>query len=71
MNTAEIVKKARERKGMSRKQLSEITGISEQNIWNIENARVNPRMDTMLALMRAMDYDIVFKPKYKGGYYDD
>ena len=71
MNTAEIVKRARERKGLSRQQLSDKSGVCVQTIWNIENAKTNPTMDTMLALMRAMDYDIVFKPKYKGGYYDD
>ena len=71
MNTAEIVKRARERKGLSRQQLSEKSGVSQPTIWNIEAAKTNPTMDTMLALMRAMDYDIVFKPKYKGGYYDD
>ena len=53
------------------KQLSEKSGVSVQSIWNIENAKTNPTMDTMLALMRAMDYDIVFQPKYKGGYYGE
>ena len=70
MNTAEIVKRARERKGWSRKKLSEKSGVTQQTIWNIENAKTNPTMDKMLALMRAMDYDIVFKPKYKAGYYE-
>ena len=70
MTTAEIIKAARERKGLSMKQLSEKSGISVQSIWNIEKEKTNPTMDTMLALMRAMDYDIVFKPKYKGGYYE-
>ena len=71
MNTAEIVKTARENNGLSRAQLSERSRITVQTIWNIEHAKTNPTMDTMLALMRAMDYDIVFKPKYKGGYFDE
>ena len=70
MNTAEIVKTARLRKGLTMKQLSEKSGVTQQTIWNIENAKTNPTMDKMLALMRAMDYDIVFKPKYKAGYYE-
>ena len=70
MNIAEIVKRARERKGLSRQQLSDKSGVCVQTIWNIENAKTNPTMDTMLVLMRAMDYDIVFKPKYKAGYYE-
>ena len=71
MNTAEIIKTARARKGLSRKQLADRSGVNQSVIWNIEQGKTNPRMDTMLALMRAMDYDIVFKPKYKGGYYGD
>ena len=70
MNAAEIIKEARARKGLSRKQLADRSGVSQQTIWKIENAKTNPTMDTMLALMRAMDYDIVFKPKYKAGYYE-
>ena len=71
MNTAEIIRTARKRKGLTMKQLSEKSGVSLPTIWNVENERNTPSMDTMLALMRAMDYDIVYKPKYKGGYYDD
>ena len=71
MNTAEIVKTARKNNGLTMKQLSEKSGVSLPTIWNIENARNTPSMDTMLALMRAMDYDIVFNPRYKGGYYDE
>ena len=71
MNAAEIIKRARTRKGLTMKQLSEKSGVSLPTIWNLENARNTPSMDTMLALMSAMDYDIVFKPKYKGGYLDD
>lgn len=71
MNTAEIIRTARKRKSLTMKQLSEKSGVSLPTIWNIENERVTPSMDTMLALMRAMDYDIVFKPKYKGGYFDE
>ena len=71
MNTAEIIKTARKRKSLTMKQLSEKSGVSLPTIWNIENERNTPSMDTMLALMRAMDYDIVFKPRYKGGYFDE
>lgn len=71
MTTGEIVKTARLNKGLTMKQLSAKSGVSLPTIWNIENARNTPSMDTMLALMRAMDYDIVFNPRYKGGYYDE
>ena len=71
MTTAEIVKRARTNKNWTMKRLSEKSGVSLPTIWNIENERNTPSMDTMLALMRAMDYDIVFKPRYKGGYLDE
>lgn len=71
MNIAEIVKTTRKRKGLTMKQLADRSGTSLQTIFKIETNRVVPRMDTMLALMEAMDYEIVFKPKYKGGYYGE
>lgn len=71
MNIAEIVKTTRKRKGLTMKQLADRSGTSLQTIFKIETNRVVPRMDTMLALMEAMDYEIIFKPKYKGGYYGE
>lgn len=71
MNTGEIVKLIRKKKGLSRKQLADRAHITEQTVLNIENGSSSPRMDTMLAIMRALDYEIVFNPKYKGGYLDE
>ena len=71
MNTAEIVKTARKRKGLTMKQLSEKSGVSLPTIWNIENAKHAPSLETLLALMGAMDYEMIFKPRYKGGYYGE
>lgn len=69
MTTGEIVRRARERKGLSQSQLAKLSGISQPAICNIEADRVSPKMDTMLTIMRVLDYDIVFKPTYNGGYY--
>ena len=71
MNTAEIVKTARKRKGLTMRQLADKSGVSLPTIWNIENAKHTPTLDVLLALMRAMDYEMIFKPKYTGGYYGD
>ena len=71
MNTGEIVKLIRKKKGLSRKQLADRAHITEQTVLNIENGSSSPRMDTMLAIMRVLDYEIVFNPKYKGGYLDE
>jgi len=71
MNTGEIIRIIRKKRGLTRKQLADKSYISAQTILNIENGSVSPRMDTMLAIMRALDYEIVFNPKYKGGYSDE
>ena len=66
MNSGEIVKLIREKKGWSRAKLADKTSVSAQTISNIESGSVSPRMDTMLDIMRALDYEIIFNPKYKG-----
>lgn len=71
MTAGEIIRKARESKGFTMQELADRSGTSLQTIFKIETNRVTPRMDTMLALIEAMDYEIVFKPKYKGGYYGE
>lgn len=71
MTAGEIIRKARESKGFTMQELADRSGMSLQTIFKIETNRVSPKMDTMLALIEAMDYEVVFKPKYKGGYYDE
>lgn len=71
MTAGEIIRKARESKGFTMQELADRSGTSLQTIFKIETNSVTPRMDTMLALIEAMDYEIVFKPKYKGGYYGE
>ena len=71
MNSAEIVRTAREREGLTRKQLADKAGVEQATIWNIESGKVDPRMGTMLKIMQALGSDIVFNPKYRGGYYGE
>lgn len=71
MTAGEIIRTARESKGFTMQELADRSGTSLQTIFKIETNRVVPRMDTMLALIEAMDYEVVFKPKYKGGYYGE
>lgn len=71
MTAGEIIRTARESKGFTMQELADRSGTSLQTIFKIETNRVTPRMDTMLALIEAMDYEIVFKPKYKGGCYGE
>ena len=71
MNIAEIVKTTRKRKGLTMKQLADKAGVTAQTILNIEHEKHAPSLEELLAVMSAMDYEIVFKPRYKGGYYGE
>lgn len=71
MNSGQIVRTARERCGLTVAELADKAGLLSTTIYYIEKGDTSPRMDTMLQIMNALDYDIVFKPKYKGGYYGE
>lgn len=71
MTTGEIVKNARKKKGITMQELADKAGIALATLYNIEADNTTPRMDTMLAIMRVLDYEIRFVKRYKGGYYDD
>lgn len=71
MTTGQIVKTARERKGLTPKQLADQAEVSLATIYNIEQDKTSPRMDTMLTIMRTLGYEIKFLKRYTGRYYDD
>lgn len=71
MTTGQIVRKARKRKGLTVEQLANMTGVGRATIYNIEADKTSPRMDNMLAIMRVLDYEILFMKRYKGGYCDE
>lgn len=71
MKAGQIVRTAREREGLTRKELADKADLSLPTIYNIESGKTDPKMDTMLRIMRVLDYDIVFNPRYKGGYYGE
>lgn len=71
MKAGQIVQTARKREGLTRKQLAAKTGLTYMTIRNIETGKTDPKMDTMLRIMEALNYDIVFNPRYRGGYYGE
>lgn len=71
MNSGQIVRTARERNGLTVAELADKTGLHFTTIYSIEKGETSPKMDTMLRIMNALDYDIVFNPRYKGGYYGE
>lgn len=54
MRVGEKVRKVREARGLSQKGLAELSGVSEKQIWNIENG-ANCSLDTLRELAAVLD----------------
>lgn len=61
----EIVRSARKYAGYSQRQLENAAGVPRGSVNYIEHGRHSPNVDTVLKIMRACDWEIVFKPKYR------
>ncbi len=67
-NTVRILLwQVRANKGLTLRQLEELTGISRATLNNIENGKVSPRLDYLEKLAIAMDVRItdLFESDYK------
>ena len=54
----ESVKRQRAIKGLSRRALGELVGLSGQSIWNIETGRTDPKLVTLRKLAEALHVHI-------------
>ncbi|WP_051189059.1 helix-turn-helix domain-containing protein [Halalkalibacillus halophilus] len=54
---------ARERKGLSQRALSEISGIPQKTISRIESGKDVPKMSTLITLTEALDLEFSLKEK--------
>ena len=54
----ELVRLHREVKGMSQRELAEIIEVNETTIWRVENDRVTPTTDTLVAIADALEVGI-------------
>lgn len=68
MTTGELIKELRNKKGLTQKQLQEMTGINEADIRKIENNRRNPRDATLKKIADALEVDY---KRLKYAEYDD
>ena len=57
----EVIKKAREAKGITLRQLSELTGIDNANLSNIERGKIDPRLSTVKTICKALGLTIEIK----------
>ena len=60
---AETLKKARERKGLSQRALSELSGVRQYQISKVENGAVDLRLSSLVELARALDLDFKLIPR--------
>jgi HTH-type transcriptional regulator / antitoxin HipB len=59
----ERLQTARREKGMSQAALGQIVGLPQAHISGIESGRIVPRFDTLLDLVRVLDFDLVLVPR--------
>jgi transcriptional regulator with XRE-family HTH domain len=56
----EKIRAVRERRGLTLREVGERAGVSESLVSQIERNRVNPAIDTLLALAEALDLDLEY-----------
>jgi transcriptional regulator with XRE-family HTH domain len=54
---------ARKQRGWSQAELGEKVGLPQMHISSIETGKVVPRFDTLLDLVRVLDYDLLLVPR--------
>jgi transcriptional regulator with XRE-family HTH domain len=55
--------KARQKRGWSQAELGQRVGLPQMHISAIETGKVVPRFDTLLELVRVLDYDLLLVPR--------
>ncbi len=61
MDLGTTVKRLREKKGMSRTEVSDAAGISESHLKKIENGIRKPGLETYRKIMGVLEVDVVLK----------
>lgn len=59
----QALKEARERKGLSQRALSQLSGVPQGHISKIENGVVNLRVSSLLEIARALDMELSLVPR--------
>ena len=57
------LKKAREERGWSQRDLASRLGLTQTHISGIESGKIVPRYDTLLELVRILDRDLLMVPR--------
>ena len=62
MTLGQKLKKLRTEKGLTQKQLSEITGVKQSAISRLENGNANTQIDSLIKLFAAMNMKMQVVP---------
>ncbi len=60
---ARTLRKAREAKGLSQRELGKKAGVPQGHISKIENGAVDLRLSSLVALARALDLELALAPR--------
>jgi len=60
----------RKQRGLSQHQLSQMAGIPQGHLSNLEKEKVDPRLSTLLEVARSLDLEIFLAPKSLRTYID-
>ena len=61
--TASHLKEARERSGISQRELSKLSGVPQGQISKIENGSVDLRLSSLIELARALELEVMLVPR--------
>ena len=57
------LKEARKKRGWTQRDLVSRVGLTQRHISGIESGKIVPRYDTLLELVRILDYDLLMVPR--------
>jgi transcriptional regulator with XRE-family HTH domain len=57
------LKESRNKRGWSQAELGQRAGLPQMHISGIESGKIVPRFDTLLDLVRVLDYDLLMVPR--------
>ena len=66
MNTGEVIKRCRRKRGFTQKHLSDKSGIPTATVSSVETNARNTSVETFVKLLKAMDYDLAVMDRRAG-----
>lgn len=63
----EMIREVRERRGLTQRDLAKIANTSPASICSYKKGRMQPNATSLINLMGAMNYVVVFRPREKEG----